>query len=224
MSTLSDAEKGRGVHHEYGSVAAAPPAQFRKIANPGPLGLSAFALTTFVLSLVNVQARDVAVPNIVLGLALFYGGMVQFAAGMWEFVVGNTFGATALSSYGGFWLSYGVILIPQFGIVEAYGTNTQELTTAIAFYLFGWFIFTFLMFVATFRHSVVFIFLFFVLDMAFLFLAIGAYTGNASCSKAGGWFGLAAAFAAWYAAIAQILNDDNSYFTLPLISLQKKDI
>ena len=54
MSTLSDAEKGRGVHHEYGSVAAAPPAQFRKIANPGPLGLSAFALTTFVLSLVRI--------------------------------------------------------------------------------------------------------------------------------------------------------------------------
>ena len=137
--------------------------------------------------------------------------------------MGNTFGATALSSYGGFWLSYGVILIPQFGIIDAYGTNTQELTTAIAFYLFGWFIFTFLMFVATFRHSVVFIFLFFVLDMAFLFLAIGAYTGNVKCTKAGGYFGLAAAFAAWYAAIAQILNDENSYFTLPLISLQKKD-
>jgi succinate-acetate transporter protein len=137
--------------------------------------------------------------------------------------VGNTFGATALSSYGGFWLSYGVILIPQFGIVEAYGTNAQELQTAIAFYLFGWFIFTFLMLVATLRHSVCFIFLFFVLDMAFLFLAIAQYTGNTSCAKAGGYFGLAAAFAAWYAAIAQMLTAENSYFTLPLISLQKKE-
>jgi len=226
MSTVTnDVEKGRaGAHHEYGTSAAAPAPQFRQFANPGPLGLSAFALTTFVLSLINVQARDVTTPNIVLGLALFYGGMVQFAAGMWEFAVGNTFGATALSSYGGFWLAYGVILIPGFGVGAAYGTNAQELHTAISYFLFGWFIFTFLMLVATLRHSVTFIFLFFVLDMAFLFLALAEYTGNAACGKAGGYFGLLAAFAAWYAAIAQMLTNENAYFTLPLVSLQRKAI
>lgn len=138
--------------------------------------------------------------------------------------MGNTFGATALSSYGGFWLSFAILFTPSFGIAESYGTNVQELHTALSYFLFGWFIFTFLMLVATFRHSVTFIFLFFVLDMAFLFLAIGEYTGSAACGKAGGYFGLLAAFAAWYAAIAQILTNENSYFTLPLVSLQKKAI
>jgi len=226
MSTVTnDVEKGHAgaYNREYAGAGGVPAPQFRKIANPGPLGLSAFALTTFVLSLVNVQARGLAEPNIVLGLALFYGGMVQFAAGMWEFVVGNTFGATALSSYGGFWLAYAVIIIPGFHVTDSY-KSAKDVETAISFFLFGWFIFTFLMLVATLRHSVVFIFLFFTLDMAFLFLALGAYTGNSKCSVAGGYFGLFAAFAAWYAAIAQILTSDNSYFTLPMVSLQKKAI
>jgi succinate-acetate transporter protein len=219
----ADVEKGR-FHHQNEYQNVAPASQFRPIANPGPLGLSAFALTTFVLSLVNVQARSVTTPNIVVGLALFYGGMVQFAAGMWEFAAGNTFGATALSSYGGFWLSWAVIQIPAFNVVASYEGNVQELKTAIAYYLFGWFIFTFLMLICTFRASVAFIFLFFTLDLAFLFLAIGEYTGNAACGKAGGYFGLFAAFAAWYCALSQMLNKNNSYFTLPLVSLQKKAI
>jgi succinate-acetate transporter protein len=75
-------------------------------ANPAPLGLSAFALTTFVLSLVNCEARGVSIPNIVVGLAYFYGGLAQLVAGMFEIAVGNTFGAVALGSYGGFWGSW----------------------------------------------------------------------------------------------------------------------
>lgn len=81
-------------------------------ANPAPLGLSAFALTTFVLSLINMGTRGIAHPNIVVALAYGYGGLVQLLAGMWEMAVGNTFGATALSSYGGFWLSFAIILTP----------------------------------------------------------------------------------------------------------------
>jgi len=105
----------------------------RKFANPAPLGLSAFALTTFVLSLINVGTRGLTAPNIVVALAFGYGGFVQLLAGMWyvlaqipfrlsilmgtltssrEMAVGNTFGATALSSYGGFWISYAIILTP----------------------------------------------------------------------------------------------------------------
>src|SRR6266704_4923934 len=82
------------------------------VANPGPLGLSAFALTTFVLSAAN--ANLIAAPNIVLGLALFYGGVVQLVAGIQEFRAGNTFGATAFCSYGGLWLALGFILLPVF--------------------------------------------------------------------------------------------------------------
>src|SRR5215470_6220068 len=83
------------------------------IANPGPLGLSAFALTTFVLSAANAGLFKGSA--IVLGLALFYGGLTQFCAGMWEFRTGNVFGATAFSSYGGFWISLGFALLPLFG-------------------------------------------------------------------------------------------------------------
>ena len=107
----------------------------RKFANPAPLGLSAFALTTFILSAINMGARDITEPNIVIGSAFGYGGLVQLLAGMWyvslflfllpsgvgvsgiangtrEMAIGNTFGATALSSYGGFWLSFAIVLTP----------------------------------------------------------------------------------------------------------------
>ena len=86
-------------------------------ANPAPLGLSAFALTTFVLSSAN--AGFLATGNVVLGLAFFYGGLVQLLAGLQEFKAGNTFGATAFCSYGGFWLAFAVILTPPFGVVAA---------------------------------------------------------------------------------------------------------
>merc|ERR1711939_169464 len=88
------------------------PTTERKFANPAPLGLSAFALTTCVLSLINIGVRGVHEPNIVVALAFGYGGLVQLLAGMWEMAVGNTFGATALSSYGGFWLSLAIVLTP----------------------------------------------------------------------------------------------------------------
>jgi len=101
-------------------LASNPP--FRPLGNPAPLGLSAFAATTFVLSLINLGTRNVSTPNIVLGMAFFYGGLCQLLAGMWEFATGNTFGGTALSSYGGFWLSYAVILTPGFNVVGAYST------------------------------------------------------------------------------------------------------
>jgi hypothetical protein len=224
MSTHTDVEKGysHAAHNNNaeasGAYRLAPSANppFRQFANPGPLGLSAFAATTFVLSLINVSARDVTVPNIVLGMAFFYGGLVQLLAGMWEFACGNTFGATALSSYGGFWLSYAIILTPSFNVIPAY-TEAAMLHNALSFYLFAWFIFTTLMLICTLRVSVAFVFLFFTLDMAFLFLALAELQGSAACQKAGGWFGLFAAFAAWYCALAGMLTKENSFFLLPQI-------
>ncbi|KAI6943703.1 Acetate permease, partial [Hortaea werneckii] len=97
----------------------------RKFANPAPLGLSAFALTTFVLSLINLGTRGISGPSIVIGPAFGYGGLVQLLAGMWEMAVGNTFGATALSSYGGFWIGTAIILTPGgFEIEETLTTNS----------------------------------------------------------------------------------------------------
>src|SRR6266702_6430968 len=112
-------------------------------ANPSPLGLSAFALTTFVLSTAN--AGLIKLPFIVVGLALFYGGLVQIIAGIQEFRAGNTFGATAFCSYGGFWLAVGAILLPLFSgknVVELIGTDAA---TGVGVFLLGWTIFTGLM-------------------------------------------------------------------------------
>jgi len=197
----------------------------RKFANPAPLGLSAFALTTFVLSLINVRARGLAENNLVIGLAFGYGGLVQLLAGMWEMAVGNTFGATALSSYGGFWLSFAIILTPGgFEIVDSIekAGGAKAVNDSLGFYLMGWFIFTFILLICTLRSTVAFFLLFFTLDLAFLMLSIGylaasdAGVPNASCEKAGGWFGLMAAFMAWYNAIAGIADSSNSFFIIPV--------
>ncbi|KAI1273068.1 gpr fun34 family protein [Xylaria sp. FL0933] len=198
------------------------PTTGRKIANPAPLGLSAFALTTFVLSLVNVQARGVTVPNIALSVAYGYGGLVQLLAGMWEMAVGNTFGATALSSYGGFWISYAIILTPGFAVLGDY-TSEADIASVLGFFLIGWFIFTFILFILTLRSTVMFCLLFFTLDLAFLFLATsefaasnGAATASVGLQKAGGVFGLLAAFLAWYNAFAGIADTSNSFFIIPV--------
>lgn len=185
----------------------------RKFANPSPLGLCGFALTTFVLSLVNVHARHVTTSNIVVGLAFFYGGVVQLFAGMWEIVVENTFGATALSSYGGFWLSFAAINTDAFGIVAAYD-DPKDLASALGFYLIGWFIFTFLLLLCTIRSTVAFFALFFMLDLTFLLLACGEFTGHVGVAKAGGWFGIITAFIAWYNAFAGIATKENFYFNI----------
>ena len=195
----------------------------RRFANPAPLGLSAFALTTFVLSLINVHARSLTVPNITVGLAFGYGGLVQLLAGMWEMAIGNTFGATALSSYGGFWISFGIILTPGgFGIIDAYIAAGEDPNQALASYLFGWTIFTFFMLLCTLRSTLAFFMLFLTLDATFLTLACAyqndtlvtvkgapTYIPQAALQTAGGAFGLAAAFLAWYNALAGIIDDSN---------------
>jgi len=181
-------------------------------ANPAPLGLSAFALTTFVLSAAN--AGLISAPNIVLGLALFYGGLVQLVAGIQEFRAGNTFGATAFCSYGGFWLAVGVIFTPAFGVIDAY--KAGGLGTALGFFLLGWTIFTGLMFLGTLRINMALIVVFALLFVTFLLLALGALTGSAGLTVFGGWLGIITALGAWYTALAGILASGKSMFSLPV--------
>lgn len=122
--------------------------------------------------------------------------------------VGNTFGATALSSYGGFWIAYAILLTPGFSALTPY-TEAADEASALGFFLSGWFIFTFILLVLTLKSTVMFFLLFFTLDLAFLMLACGEFAaanGNAASSltlkHAGGGFGLLAAFLAWYNAFA----------------------
>jgi len=196
--------------------------QHRKFANPAPLGLSAFALTTFVLSLINVGTEGIVGPNIVVALAFGYGGLVQLLAGMWEMAVGNTFGATALSSYGGFWIAFAIVLTPGFAIETGLqATSEANFLNSFGLFLMGWFIFTFILLICTLRSTVAFFFLFFTLDMAFLLLGIGYLQNDGEapqhgCIVAGGAFGLMAAFTAWYNALAGIADSSNSFFVIPV--------
>jgi len=173
-------------------------------ANPAPLGLCAFALTTFVLSAANAGLFTGA--TIVIGLALFYGGLAQMLAGMWEFRAGNTFGATAFTSYGAFWLAVGATL--QWKLIPN--------GAAFGFFLLGWTIFTGLMFLGTLRSNVALIAVFGLLFLTFLFLAIGALGGSSGMTSFGGWLGILTALVAWYTALAGILASGNNAFRLPV--------
>ena len=131
--------------------------------------------------------------------------------------MGNTFGATALSSYGGFWIAYGLIFTPAWDILDAtagpYKAHPTDVNSALGFFLTGWFIFTTILLLCTLRSTVMFFMLFFTLDLAFLMLACGEYAKNngavsssATLTKAGGGFGMLAAFLAWYNAFAGIAD------------------
>src|SRR6476661_7589483 len=121
-------------------------AQTAMIADPAPLGLSAFALTTFLLSLVNAGIMPKDAEPVMLGVALAFGGLAQLLAGMWEFRKGNVFGATVFSSYGAFWL-YVTFYAP--------GIPAEHHGVAVGWYLIGWSIFTTLMLVAALRTTAV---------------------------------------------------------------------
>jgi len=190
------------------SAAAAP-----AVANPAPLGLSAFALTTFVLSANNAKFFGLAGITVVTGLALFYGGVVQLIAGLQEFKAGNTFGATAFCSYGGFWLAFGVILTPVFGINLANAATD----TGVGFFLLGWTIFTALMFLGTLRANIALIAVFGLLTLTFLALSIGWLGGGLSTwAPIGGYLGIITALVAWYTALAGVLASSRSVFKLPV--------
>lgn len=162
-------------------------------------------------------------PNVVIGLAFFYGGLVQLLAGMWEFASGNTFASTAFCSYGGFWLAYGFIVSPFTGVESAYETVT-EFKHAVGFFLFGWFIFTFIMLIASLRSSLALTGVFFFLTITFLLLGIGEFvTTMPMIPVAGGAFGLITAFNAWYVAAAGLLTADTAYFVLPIGDRSKRD-
>ncbi|EDK42394.1 Meiotically up-regulated protein 86 protein [Lodderomyces elongisporus] len=199
------------------------PAPKTSFANPGPLGLCAFGITTFILCCYNARVGGITVPNAVLGMAVFYGGLAQFLAGIWEFFVGNTFGCTALTSYGAFWLAWGAIYIPSFGIRAAYADDPAQLTQAAGIFLTGWAIFTFMLTLLTFKTSVAFCTLFCSLTITFIFLAVGDYTGQVVCTKVGGVFGVITAFLAFYNAFAGVATKQNSYFGANVFPLTKKE-
>jgi len=192
------------------------------IANPSPLGLSAFALTTFVLSSSNAGFIFPAVGvggDVVIGLAFFYGGLVQLVAGIQAFRANNTFAATAFCSYAGFWMALGFVLLPSTTILAAL-VKANALSQGVGTFLLGWTIFTGMMFLCTLRSTLVTMGVFFFLFLTFLSLTIGWLAGVGSGTFTtfvgiGGWLGIITALVAWYDALAAVLASSKSMFTLP---------
>ncbi len=169
---------------------AAPP-----VADPAPLGLAAFALTTFLLSAANAGWMKNASGAAFLGYAFAYGGLCQLLAGMWEFKNRNVFGATAFSSYGGFWIGLGLwaLLVPK----AVQGKDVAWIL--LAFAIFN----TYMLLWSTQLNVAVFI-VFLTLELTEIVLFIGGFTGNANISKVGGIIGIITALAAWYASAAGV--------------------
>ena len=166
------------------------------IADPGPLGLAAFAMTTFVLSVFNANIiGDLALSAVVLPLALFYGGAVQILAGMWEFRKNNTFGALAFASYGAFWITFAWYMR-----YVAPGLPTAREHEAAGLFLVAWTIFT-----------------------AYMLLAIGflAAPPNTTIIHIGGWLGLITAVLAWYHSAAGVTNATWGRTVLPVFPWKK---
>ena len=179
-------------------------------ADPAPLGLAGFAMTTFVLSFLNAGIiKEAPGTGVVLGLALFYGGLAQLLAGMWEFKRGNTFGATAFSSFGAFWLS--------FWAINKWATG--DIHKTLGLYLLSWAIFTAYMTVASMKTNLAVMSVFVALTVTFFFLAMGAWQNGTpvpdSLTKVGGYFGILTAVLAWYASFAAVANETHKRQILP---------
>lgn len=182
------------------------------IANPAALGLGGFALTTFVLSTHNAGLA----PNLTwLGLAFFYGGLAQFAAGMWEFKTGNTFGATAFSTYGAFWMSLATFVVLLLnGKVPAGDVNKDLGWFLLSFAIFN----TYMLFCSTRQNMSVFL-VFLTLEITEILLFIGFFSGNKAGEglvALGGWMGVVTAFVAWYASAAVVANSLRAKPILPV--------
>jgi len=180
------------------------------IADPAPLGLGAFALTTFVLSVINTDM--VKAEPVVFGLALAYGGAAQFAAGMWEFAKGNTFGGTAFTSYGAFWISFWWLTTHT----DLSGFSAGQAADGVGLFLLAWGIFTLYMTVAATRVSGAVLAVFVLLTITFFILAWGEFATSSGIHKTGGWFGIATALAAWYASFGGVTAFTHKKSMVPL--------
>lgn len=178
-------------------------------ANPAPLGLLGFGMTTVLLNLHN--AGFYGLDTMILAMGIFYGGIAQIIAGIMEWKKNNTFGTTAFTSYGLFWLTLaGLLIMPKMGWGEA------PSNTAMAAYLFVWGGFTFVMFIGTLKLNKALQVVFLSLAVLFFMLGIGDITGDVTFKHVTGYEGLFCGLSAIYAGLAQVLNEVYGKTVLPL--------
>ncbi|HCF99549.1 MAG TPA: hypothetical protein DEV93_03295 [Chloroflexi bacterium] len=198
------------VEENVATLAATP-----AVADPAPLGLAGFALTTVLLSGINA-GRITTGALAFVGMALFYGGLGQFAAGMWEFKNRNTFGATAFSSFGAFWMGLGILFVFE---VAGRATAFAFAGEGAIWFLFCWAIFTTYMFIASLRVSGAVMAVFLLLALTFFALWLGALNGDVAgkgWTKIGGYLGFLTAIAAFYTSFAGVTNSTFGRTVLPV--------
>lgn len=178
-------------------------------ANPAPLGLMGFGMTTILLNIHN--AGFFGLDSMILAMGLFFGGMAQVVAGIMEFKKNNTFGTTAFTSYGFFWMALvGLNILPEMGYGEPAGS------LSMASFLFMWGLFTFFMFIATLKISKALQAVFGTLALLFFLLAIGNFTGSTLILTIAGYEGIICGITAIYAAMAQVINETYGREVLPM--------
>ncbi|MBU2951917.1 acetate uptake transporter [Tamlana agarivorans] len=178
-------------------------------ANPAPLGLLGFGMTTVLLNLHNVGLFEL--DSMILGMGIFYGGLAQVIAGIMEWKKGNTFATTAFTSYGFFWLSFAALaILPKTGL-----TNAPENASLVS-YLVMWGIFTGALFIGTFKISRALQFVFGSLTLLFFLLALGDYTHNMTIGLIAGYVGIICGSSAIYTGVAQVINELYKKVVLPI--------
>lgn len=183
-------------------------------SNPAPLGLMGFGMTTVLLNLHNAGLFGLS--TMILSMGVFYGGIAQIIAGIMEWKKGNTFGTTAFTSYGLFWLSLvGLITAPKMGLGDAPDNS------AMAAYLFIWGVFTAVMFIGTLKLNKALQFIFASLAILFFLLALGDLTSNAGLKRFAGYEGIICGLSAVYTALAQVLNEIYGRIVAPLGPVKK---
>ena len=178
-----------------------------KLANPAPLGLTGFALTTWLLSMINAGWYPATEMGMVLASAFAFGGTAQFFAGLMEMSKGNTFGFVAFCSYGAFWWSFALFV--HFFAAGVTGPF-------VGWWLILWGVFTFYMWIGALALNRAVMLIFLALWITFALLGFGALTGNASLSVFGGYMGLVTAFLAAYLAAAEVINETHGKTVLPI--------
>ncbi|RPB26597.1 hypothetical protein L211DRAFT_866461 [Terfezia boudieri ATCC MYA-4762] len=198
-----------------------PQPKLREFADPAPLALFTAALTLFIIGLIDLKTRGVTEGSIVLVMAYSYSGFIQVLSGMWEFARGNTFGATVFTSLGGFWISFALFETHSLGFMSAY-TTQAELNNAKGIFFISWFIFAVLCTLCTLKSNLATFLLFFLLDLALLVISITQFhqsadgLPNPDLTRLSGVIVLVTAFMCWYNAMAGLLDESNSFFTLPV--------
>ncbi len=212
MATISE-PPGGGISTTTPAAAANTVGSGWSPANPAPLGLMGFGITTFVLSMMNANlvSFDKNLP-VVLGMAIAFGGLAQFMAGMWEFRTGNTFGAVAFTAYGAFWISfYFLVQVQAPALIKA-----GDFGNAVGLYLWAWGIFTGVMFLCSFHAARAVQVVFLLLTVTFILLGIGNSGADDTIIHWGGYVGLATAAAAVYTAAGEILHSAHGHDVIPL--------